>query len=104
MKILVFTDVHGVLNSLIALKQTDDFQNADKKIFLGDIMFGGSRPNECLKFLKDNNIECVLGNNDSYVSDHVPDCDLEQFNDEKGGQLKWMQQHITPENKSYINS
>lgn len=104
MKILVFTDVHGGLNSLMTLKETKDFQTADKIIFLGDVMFGGSRPNECIQFLKDNNIECILGNNDSYVTDHIPECDIYQFKGDKGGQLNWMKNELNEDNKKFINS
>ena len=48
MKILVFSDVHGNLNALNALIETKDFKTADKIIFLGDVVFGASRPNECI--------------------------------------------------------
>ena len=56
MKILVFTDVHGNYNSLLALEKTNDFKTSDKIIFLGDVLFGYSRPNDCINFLKYNSI------------------------------------------------
>lgn len=72
MKILVFTDLHGSLNSLKALMNTVDYKTADKIIFLGDVAIGCSRPNECIELLKEMKCICLLGNNDSYVVDHIP--------------------------------
>ena len=104
MKILVFSDVHGCLNSLKALSQTQDWKEADKKIFLGDVCIGCSRPNECIELL--NGLDCIkiIGNNDVYVCDHVPKVDLPEFSKEKLAQLKYMQNLVTAENKKIVMS
>lgn len=104
MKILVFTDIHGSLNSLLSLKETEDFKNADKVIFLGDAVIGCSRPNECIELITKLNCECVVGNNDCYVCDHVPSVDQEEFSSEKIEQLRWMCNNVTEENKKILNS
>lgn len=104
MKIIVFTDVHGGLNSLLALEKTEDFKTSDKKIFLGDITFGCSRPIECVQFLVDNNCDCILGNNDVYISDHIPDVDREQFSDNKFQQYLWMNKTITSHTKNILKT
>ena len=102
MKILVFSDVHGSLNSLIALEQTDDFATADKIIFLGDVAFGCSRPNECIELINKWNCECVLGNNDFYITDHVSIADLLRFDETKVEQWKWMYKNILDKNKEIL--
>ncbi len=104
MKILVFTDLHGNLNALNALIETEDFMSADERIFLGDVCIGFSRLNECIELLK--NFDCIkiLGNNDAYVCDKVPKADITTFSNQKFEQLKYMQNIIKPENKEIINS
>lgn len=102
MKILVFSDVHGSLNSLIALEQTNDFATADKIIFLGDVTFGCSRPNECIELISKWNCESVLGNNDSYITTHIPAADLLEFDDNKVEQWKWMYTNILDKNKDIL--
>ena len=103
MKILCFTDVHGSLNSLLALAKTDDFKNADRIIFLGDVVVGCSRPNECIEFIHSLNCDCIFGNNDSYIFDHVPEVDLVEFTKDKVGQLQWMSDNITDCNKKILS-
>lgn len=104
MKILVFTDVHGSLNALHAIEETKDFKTADKKIFLGDVVFGCSRPNECVEFLKKNKCTCILGNNDSYVVDHIPEVDVAEFDSEKLVQMDWIRDILLESNKKIISS
>ena len=105
MKILVFTDLHGSLNALKALSQTQDFKQADKVVFLGDVTFGCSRPNECLDLLKQ--LKCdvyILGNNDSYICNHIPEADLETFSGGKLIQHEWMKKNISEENKEFMKT
>lgn len=103
MKILCFADLHGSLNSLLALAETDDFKNADKIIFLGDVAFGCSRPNECIDFIKGLKCDCIFGNNDKYIFDHVPKADLPEFDNVKIGQMKWMSNNISASNKKALS-
>ena len=102
MKIVIFSDVHGNLSSLEALSKTSDFMTADKKIFLGDAVIGCSRPNECIEFLENTKTECVIGNNDIYVCDHVPAVDLEEFSEVKKQMLKYMSSIVTDQNKQKV--
>jgi len=104
MKILVFTDLHGSLNSLKSLINTDDYKTADKIIFLGDVAIGCSRPNECIELLKKMNCICLLGNNDSYVVDHIPQVDFDEFSSDKIEMINWMIENISEENKKIIKS
>lgn len=102
MKILVFSDVHGSLNSLNALINTNDWKTSNKKIFLGDVCIGCSRPNECIELLNTLDCEKIIGNNDIYVCDHVPKVDLKEFAEEKIAQLKYMQKIVTNNNKRIV--
>lgn len=103
MKILVFTDIHGNLSALKQIIKTDDFKTADKRIFLGDVAFGFERPNQCIKIIN-KTCECIAGNNDLYVSDHIPDVDLPEFAQSKLIQWKYWIKNISRKNKKIINS
>lgn len=104
MKILVFTDLHGSLNSIKALFNTNDYKTADKVVFLGDVAIGCSRPNECVELLKTTNCICLLGNNDTYVVDHIPQVDIDEFSADKIEMINWMIENISEENKNIIRS
>ena len=104
MKILVFADVHGSLSALEELKKTNDFQNADIKIFLGDVLIGCSRPNECIEFLKNNNCISILGNNDFYITKYIPKVDIKEFSQKKLEQMEYMKKILTTENKNEVLS
>lgn len=104
MKILVFTDLHGSLNALKELTCSEDFRIADKRIFLGDVCVGCSRPNECIELL--NSLDCIkiLGNNDYYICDHIPKEEFTCSSEGKIAQMKYMQNLVTEENKKIVNS
>ncbi len=104
MKILVFTDIHGSLNALKALKETADFQTADKVIFLGDVVMGCSRPNECIDLLREMDITCILGNNDCYLCCNLSQDEMPHFAHTKSSQFEWMNAHVTQSNKDFVSS
>ena len=103
-KILVFADVHGNYGVLEQLEKTQDYQTADMKIFLGDVVLGFARPNECIQFLAQNNCKCLLGNNDIYVCEHIPQVDLQEFSAEKIAQVEFMSGFVTQQNKEIIKT
>lgn len=104
MKVVVFTDVHGSLNSLKAFMDLEDFKTADKIVFLGDVSLGCSRANECIDLLKTIDCVCLLGNNDGYVADHIPEVDRAEFDNVKLEMIDWMRGHISDANKDYMKS
>ena len=105
MKILVFTDLHGNLNSLNALLNTDDYKSSDKVIFLGDVTFGCTRANECITLLNKENITCIIGNNDRNIAyNHIADKEKHTFNEGKHKQMEYMLENISQENKDIMKS
>lgn len=68
MKILVYTDVHGNNYAIEKLFKTKDYQTADKRIFLGDAVYGFLNPNFCVEKIRQNKDVFLLGNHDSYVA------------------------------------
>ena len=102
MKILVFSDIHGSLNSLKALIKNQDWICADMRIFLGDVCIGCSRPEDCIKLLSQLDCVKIVGNNDLYVCDRVPKADLADFGDGKFLQLEYMKAHVSNESKKIV--
>lgn len=103
-KILIFSDLHGSLNALKSLMQTDDWKSADKRIFLGDIAIGFSRPNQCIDLLKKEDCICLLGNNDDYIANKIPQADYVEFLEDKLEHIEWMRQNVSDENKKWLAS
>lgn len=103
MKIIVFADLHGNLSALKKLIKTTDFKNADKRIFLGDVAFGFSRPNKCIKILN-KTCDCIIGNNDCYICDHIPDVDMEEFAKSKLLQWEYWLKNVSNKSKKIMKS
>ncbi len=104
MKILVFSDIHGNLNCLKTLIDTDDWKNASLRIFLGDACVCFNRPNECIDLLQKLDCKKILGNNDQYACDHIPKINYDALPAGKLEQLDYMCKAITEENKQKARS
>jgi hypothetical protein len=62
---LFIGDVHGCFDELIKLLDKVSYRPAnDRLIYLGDILNKGEKSLETLNFVKEQNIECILGNNE----------------------------------------
>lgn len=99
MKVLVFSDVHGNLNCLKSLIETDDWKTADLRVFLGDACVHFSHPNECIELLDKLDCEKLFGNNDQYVCDHVPKANYDLLPKGKLEQLEYMKNIVTEKNR-----
>ena len=77
MKILFFSDIHGICNNLKYLKELDNKEHFDKIVCLGDLYYAGPTydnslvvdSNKVLEFLMsfNNRLICMKGNCDSEV-------------------------------------
>ena len=72
MKICVYSDVHGNIEALNKLMETDDYKNADLRLFLGDAVAMGPCPNECVKSIFESGDKWFMGNHDSYMAYGLP--------------------------------
>lgn len=61
----VIGDVHGEYDTLIALVKKLP-KNSDI-IFVGDLIDRGTKSREVIKFIRDNDYRCVLGNHEEYM-------------------------------------
>lgn len=65
MKVLVFSDLHGNLDALLALQAVES--KPDVVLFLGDIVGYGPEPQACLAWVRRNADYAVRGNHDEAV-------------------------------------
>jgi len=95
-KFCIFSDVHGNSDVLKILAETDDFKNADERIFLGDAVGCCPNFNEVLKILFENNCIVLLGNHD--VRAIFNRYDKKKFgNADQEPHFKYIREHMLPE-------
>lgn len=103
MKYLFFSDVHGDSSKLASLPIND----VDKVFFLGDVVGDGPCPNECINFLRENNVTCVMGNHDAIT---VGKLSVDEFTSNEKTQAKissWVKKNIellTKDNLFWLES
>ncbi|HLE06209.1 MAG TPA: metallophosphoesterase family protein [Candidatus Nanoarchaeia archaeon] len=103
MRYLFFSDVHGDASKLARLP----VDSVDKVFFLGDAVGDFTSPNECIDFLRANNVICVMGNHDAFTVGRL--C-LNDFTSNVKTQAKidgWIKSNLsvlTPENLVWLKS
>jgi predicted phosphodiesterase len=68
MRVAIFSDVHGNLTALEAVLNHIKKQGADLTLFAGDLCVFGSCPDECVQRLRQEEISCIFGNTDEWIS------------------------------------
>lgn len=101
MKVLIYSDCHGNLESLEIIKTLFEKQYIDTAFSLGDNIGYMTNPNECLEFLRKFNIESCLGNHELAVFNNE---ELSNFNPIPAKALLWTRENISSENLEYIKS
>ena len=62
--IYIISDVHGCYKTLLALIEKLPNKKDSKIVFLGDLVDRGANSYDVIKFVMDNNYDCVLGNHE----------------------------------------
>jgi predicted phosphodiesterase len=100
MKILVISDIHGNYPALEAV--LTDAGTVDAVWCLGDLVGYGPQPNECIDRVRSlPGLICLLGNHDAASMGGL---DLEDFNNEAQRSIRWMMEHLTEDNKAYLEA
>ncbi|MBE0491203.1 MAG: metallophosphoesterase [Sulfurospirillum sp.] len=63
-RLIVYGDIHGCLDELIALRKKIGILDDDIEVCVGDVITKGNNSLKTLKFLRKKGIFCVLGNNE----------------------------------------
>ena len=67
-RIALITDIHGNLPGLMTVWEDLRTQGCDRVICLGDLVDGGEHNNEVVRFVRDNDVPCVVGNHDENLA------------------------------------
>lgn len=101
MRYLVFTDIHGNLESFLALLKFIQRKKIDYYLFLGDLVGYGASPNEIIQKIQTlNPISLIRGNHDKAV------CGLDSidtFNPIAASAIYWTKQNLKKKNMDYLS-
>jgi predicted phosphodiesterase len=98
---LVFTDIHGNLESFLALLTFIQRKKIDYYLFLGDLVGYGASPNEIIQKIQTMKpISLIRGNHDKAV------CGLDSidtFNPIAASAIYWTKQNLKKKNMDYLS-
>ena len=100
MRYLIFTDIHGNLEALLAMFKAIQKKRIDHYIFLGDLVGYGASPNEVIqKVAALKPLSIIRGNHDKAVSglDSV-----QTFNPIAASAIFWTKRNITAKNLEFL--
>ena len=101
MRYLIFTDIHGNLESFIALLKFIQRKKIDYYLFLGDLVGYGASPNEIIQKIQTiKPISLIRGNHDKAV------CGLDSidtFNPIAASAIYWTKQNLKKKNMDYLS-
>ena len=101
MRYAVISDIHSNLEALNAFLEAAGQLKVDRIICLGDIVGYNANPNECIKLLKENGAQCVMGNHDSRVAG------LEEptyFNYHAAAAVYWTREAVDEEGLEFLKN
>jgi len=102
MKYLVFSDIHSNLEAFEKLISHKVFKEADKHLFLGDLVGYGADPNDTISLFKTiQNLYCIRGNHDKVISD-IESSSL--FNPVAAFSAEWSKVQLSEENRLYLKN
>ncbi len=102
MKYLIFSDIHSNLEAFKKLMEHKAFKEADKYIFLGDLVGYGADPNDTLSlFHSIDNLSYIRGNHDKVIAD-IESSSL--FNPVAAFSAEWSKVQLSEENKKFLKS
>lgn len=81
--IYIISDLHGCFKSLKALINQFPNKENSKIVFVGDLIDRGASSCEVVKFIMDNNYDCVLGNHEEMFLEFTPSKDNEDLSNSK---------------------
>lgn len=107
-RIAFISDIHGNIEALKAVLR-DIYEKGipSEDIYcLGDLVGYGPRPNEVIECIKDQEIQCILGNYDEAVGFFLPTCgcsiesELDRIRTRNS--LGWTTEHTSDKNKQFL--
>ena len=99
MKLAIISDIHGNLPALEAVMASIGKEGTDRVFCLGDIVGYGGRPNECVDFIRTQNIPCILGNHDEAA---VGQGDIAYFNRWAREAILWTSDNLSVDSREFL--
>lgn len=96
-KIAVLTDIHALVEPLVAVLDDIKRRNIKEIYSLGDNIGVGPNPSEVLNLLNKNNVSCIMGNSEEYCILGIKPFS-EYFNDSKIQSQLWTASKLTSKN------
>ena len=100
MRFAIFGDIHANLEALEAVLADARANGCNLFVCLGDIVGYNANPHECLEIVRGLECPVVKGNHDEQAA--ISDS-LDGFNPLAEEALNWTREHLTPEDKQYLN-
>lgn len=100
MRYLIFSDIHSNLEAFEEMLNQQAVKEADKFLFLGDLVGYGASPDETInRFRELQNTYCIRGNHDKVIA-NLESSSL--FNPVAAFSAEWSKLHISESNQSYL--
>lgn len=80
--IYIIGDVHGCYKTLLALIDKLANKKDSKIVFVGDLVDRGANSYDVIKFIIDNNYDCVLGNHEKMFLEYSPMLENDRQNED----------------------
>jgi predicted phosphodiesterase len=101
MKIALISDIHSNLEAFQAVMASIARQQAEKVMFVGDIVGYGANPNECIGLLR-SAADCFIAGNHDYAA--VDKTDINYFNPYAKDAILWTKEVLTGQNALFLSS
>ncbi|MGE5343980.1 MAG: metallophosphoesterase family protein [Candidatus Omnitrophota bacterium] len=100
MKYLIFSDIHSNMEAFEEMLHSPLFKEADKYLFLGDLVGYGASPDETItRFRELKNTSCIRGNHDKVIA-NLESSSL--FNPVAAFSAEWSKLQISPDNLRFL--
>ncbi len=100
MRIALFGDIHANLEALNTVLEDAEKRKCTHYVCLGDVVGYNANPHECVKIVQSLECPVVKGNHDEQAA--INDS-LEGFNPLAEEALNWTRNHLTPEDRKWLN-
>jgi len=97
----IFGDIHGNDDALEAVLKALEKEEAERFLCVGDLVGYGAEPGRCIARAREIRCVVVAGNHDYAVVERTP---IDYFNPDARAAVLWTREHLSVEDKDYLES
>lgn len=101
-RIAIISDIHANIDAFSAVLSHIDKVGVDMIVCLGDIVGYGPCPSECLRIIREREIQTVMGNHDEYVT-LLMDPRVERLRPEIRQVVEWTQEKLSMDDLKWLS-